>query len=156
VKKVPLAYFIHVLLLQDVRLIQLSTPEVQYSPGDVLMVCPHNAPEKVDQLFSLLSVGSDRRLCPDTVIQVTEGDNDAPVPLALKHPLTLRRCAEQYWDLNVSLRNGISLTVKLGLSLRAEHRLRVLEVVFLRTLFGFINEEVTEKCRKLYSGNIYD
>lgn len=81
------------------------------------MVCPHNSLESVDQLFGLLSVGSDRRLCPDTVIQVTERDNDAPVPVALKHPLTLRRCAEQYWDLNVSLRSGISFTIKLGLAL---------------------------------------
>jgi hypothetical protein len=39
---------------------------------------------------------------------------------------------------------------------RAEHKLRVLEVVFLRALFGFVKEEVTEKCRKLYSGNIYN
>lgn len=81
------------------------------------MVCPHNSLENVDQLFGLLSVGSDRRLCPDTVIQVTERDSDAPVPLALRQPLTLGRCAEQYWDLNVSLRNGISFTVKLGLAL---------------------------------------
>jgi len=117
VKRMPLAYFILSLLLQDVKLIQFSAPEVQYSPGDVLMVCPYNSLENVDQLFGLLSVGSDRRLCPDTVIQVTERDSDAPVPLALRHPLTLRRCAEQYWDLNVSLRNGISFTVKLGLAL---------------------------------------
>jgi sulfite reductase alpha subunit-like flavoprotein len=115
VKKIPLLYVIYFLLLQDVRLIQLSAPELQYSPGDVLMVCPHNTLDKVDQLFGLLSVGSDRRLCPDTVIHVTERDSDAPVPLALKHPLTLRRCAEQFWDLNVSLINGISFTVKLGL-----------------------------------------
>lgn len=81
------------------------------------MVCPHNSLENVDQLFGLLSVGSDRRLCPDTVIQVTERDSDAPVPLALRHSLTLRRCAEQYWDLNVSLRNGNSFTVKLGFAL---------------------------------------
>jgi len=32
---------------------------------------------------------------------------------------------------------------------RAEHILRVLEVVFLRALWGFIKEEVTEKRRKL-------
>ena len=80
------------------------------------MVRPHNSLENVDQLSGLLSVGSDRRLCPDTVIQATERDSDAPVPLALKLPLRLRRCAEQYWDLNVNPRNGISFTVKLGLA----------------------------------------
>lgn len=85
---------------QDVRLIQLSAPELHYSPGDVLMVCPHNAPDKVDQFFGLLSSGSDGRLHPDAVIEVSEKDSDAPVPLVLKHPLTLRKCAEQYWDLN--------------------------------------------------------
>jgi hypothetical protein len=37
---------------------------------------------------------------------------------------------------------------------RAEHILRVLEVVFLRVFCGFIKEEVTEKCRKLNSGNM--
>ena len=89
----PLAYFVISLLLQDVRLIQFTAPEMQYSPGDVLVVCPHNLLENVDQLFGLLSVGSDRRLCPDTVIQVTERDSDAAVPLALRHPLMLRRCA---------------------------------------------------------------
>ncbi|XP_069679042.1 NADPH-dependent diflavin oxidoreductase 1 [Periplaneta americana] len=86
---------------QDVRLIQLSAPELQYYPGDVLMVCPHNASERVDEFFELLSHGSDERLKdPDAVIQVTQKDADAPVPQALQHPLTLRKCAQQYWDLN--------------------------------------------------------
>jgi sulfite reductase alpha subunit-like flavoprotein len=104
----PVAYFTRFSLLQDVRLIHLSAPKLQYSPGDMLMVCPHNVPEKVDQFFSLLSYGSDGRLGPDAVIQVTEKDSDAPVPLALKHPLPLRKCAEQYWDLNVSMKNDIN------------------------------------------------
>lgn len=108
VNKMPVVYFTYLSLLQDVRLIHLSAPKLQYSPGDVLMVCPHNASEKVDQFFSLLSCGSDGRLGPDTVIHVKEKDSDAPVPLALKHPLTLRRCAEQYWDLNVSMKNDIN------------------------------------------------
>jgi sulfite reductase alpha subunit-like flavoprotein len=100
---VPPAYFTSFSLLQDVRLIQLLAPELQYSPGDVLMVCPQNAPEKVDQFFGLLSHGSGGTLDPGAVIHIMEKDSDAPVPLALKHPLTLRKCAEQYWDLNVSM-----------------------------------------------------
>jgi len=67
------------------------------------MVCPQNAPEKVDQFFGLLSHGSGGTLDPGAVIHIMEKDSDAPVPLALKHPLTLRKCAEQYWDLNVSM-----------------------------------------------------
>jgi hypothetical protein len=80
------------------------------------MVCPHNASDKVDQFFGLLSSGSDGRLHPDAVIQVMQKDSDAPVPLALKHPLTLRKCAEQYWDLNVSIKIEINLGLKLCLS----------------------------------------
>jgi sulfite reductase alpha subunit-like flavoprotein len=114
VNKMPVLYFIHFSLLQDVRLIHFSSPKLQYSPGDVLMVCPHNAQEKVDQFFSLLSCGSDGRLRPDAMIQVTEKDSDASVPLALKHPLTLRKCAEQYWDLNVSMKmTSVSVIVNL-------------------------------------------
>jgi sulfite reductase alpha subunit-like flavoprotein len=100
--------------LQDVRLIALSAPEVQYSPGDVLMVCPHNAADKVDHFFGLLSSSSDARLRPDTVIEVVQKDSDAPVPLALKRPLTLRKCAEQYLDLNVSMK----IEIHLGMNLR--------------------------------------
>jgi sulfite reductase alpha subunit-like flavoprotein len=90
---------------------------MQYSPGDVLMVCPHNASDKVDHLFGLLSSSSDARLHPDTVIEVTQKDSDAPVPLPLKHPLTLRKCAEQYWDLNVSIKIESHFCMKLYLSL---------------------------------------
>jgi hypothetical protein len=81
------------------------------------MVCPHNGPDKVDQFFGLLSSGSDGRLHPDAVIKVTERDSDAPVPLALKHPLPLRKCVQQYWDLNVSIKIKIHLGLKLCLSL---------------------------------------
>jgi hypothetical protein len=68
------------------------------------MVCPHNSSDIVDQFFGILSSSPDGRICPDTVIEVTQEDSDAPVPLALKHPLTLRKCAEEYWDLNVSIK----------------------------------------------------
>ena len=84
--------------LQDVRLIQLASPDADYSPGDVLMVSPHNALDKVDQFLSLIN----RELSPDMAIAVKSRDEDVPVPPGLQQPLTLRECATQYWDLSVS------------------------------------------------------
>ncbi|KAJ9585199.1 hypothetical protein L9F63_003002, partial [Diploptera punctata] len=83
---------------QDVRLIEMAAPDVEYSPGDVLMVCPHNAPDKVDQFFTLLN---SNEMNANMLIEVKSKDNDIPVPVILQKCLTLRKCAEQYWDLSI-------------------------------------------------------
>ncbi|PSN42116.1 hypothetical protein C0J52_02968 [Blattella germanica] len=83
---------------QDVRLIKMEAPGLEYHPGDVVMISPCNAPDKVDHFFSMLNRN---RIDPEFVVQVLEKDSDAPVPLALQNPISLRKCAEQYWDLNV-------------------------------------------------------
>lgn len=79
------------------RLIKFSTPGLNYDPGDVVMLTPHNSTQHVESFFkTVLS------LKPDTVISVMEVTADAPVPNYLKRFMTLRSCAEEYWDLNVS------------------------------------------------------
>lgn len=39
---------------QDVRLLEFSTPPIDYSPGDVLTIFPHNSPEDVQHLLELM------------------------------------------------------------------------------------------------------
>nr|CAD7425144.1 unnamed protein product [Timema monikensis] len=85
---------------QDVRLIEFSAPDLNYSPGDVLMVQPHNLKSSVGELFTMLADNVGTNLGPDTIITVTEREPDMPVPHALNQPITLGQCAQQYWDLN--------------------------------------------------------
>jgi hypothetical protein len=46
--------------------------------------------------------------------------------------------------------------VKLSLTLREEHRLRVFENRVLRRTFGLKKDEVTENCRKLHNEELRD
>nr|CAD7258918.1 unnamed protein product [Timema shepardi] len=92
---------------QDVRLIEFSAPDLTYSPGDVLMVQPHNLKSSVAELFTMLADNVTTSLGPDTIITVTEREPDMPVPRALSQPITLGQCAQQYWDLNVVLYSKI-------------------------------------------------
>nr|CAD7455990.1 unnamed protein product [Timema tahoe] len=87
---------------QDVRLIEFSAPDLNYSPGDVLMVRPHNLESNVVALFTMLADNVTTSLGPDTIITVTEREPDMPVPRALIQPITLGQCAQQYWDLNAT------------------------------------------------------
>ncbi|KAL1138646.1 hypothetical protein AAG570_008708, partial [Ranatra chinensis] len=87
---------------QEVRLLKLKSEEkINYSPGDVLMVRPHNRRQAVNHLMTLL--GGDSRkpfLNGETVLKISPRDPDMPVPDALKHPLNLHTLATSYWDLN--------------------------------------------------------
>nr|CAD7392239.1 unnamed protein product [Timema cristinae] len=87
---------------QDVRLIEFSAPDLNYSPGDVLMVQPHNLKSSVAELFTMLADSVRTSLSPDTIITVTEREPDMPVPHVLNQPITLGQCAQQYWDLNAT------------------------------------------------------
>lgn len=79
------------------RLIRLGCDST-YVPGDVALIRPQNRSEAVTQLLEILSP----IVAPDAVLHVTERDSDMPVPSALRQPLSLLQCAQQYWDLNVS------------------------------------------------------
>ncbi|XP_054271020.1 NADPH-dependent diflavin oxidoreductase 1 [Macrosteles quadrilineatus] len=81
---------------QDVRLVKLKS-SLMYSPGDVVAVRPQNSPESVAQLLEMLA---DRGLSPEARLRVSPRDEDMPVPPPLQTRLTLRQCAQQYWDLS--------------------------------------------------------
>jgi hypothetical protein len=46
--------------------------------------------------------------------------------------------------------------VKLGLTLREEHTLRVFKNSVLRKIFGPKRDEVTQECRRLHNKEVYD
>ncbi|XP_073968391.1 NADPH-dependent diflavin oxidoreductase 1 [Rhodnius prolixus] len=98
---------------QEVRLIKLkcesdslpfeSTP-LNYDPGDVVLVMPQNSPASVEKFLALLSSedrSAQKRLLPETVLQLSKLHMDMPIPESLKKPFTLSDCALNYWDLNV-------------------------------------------------------
>ncbi|XP_067007519.2 NADPH-dependent diflavin oxidoreductase 1 isoform X5 [Anabrus simplex] len=85
---------------QDVRLLQFSAPEIEYEPGDVLMVQPCNSQVVVDQFFATVSNSKNHKLDPNAIVRVKACDMYSPVPKVLQKPLTLRECVETYWDLN--------------------------------------------------------
>uniref|UniRef100_A0A1B6DR54 NADPH-dependent diflavin oxidoreductase 1 n=3 Tax=Clastoptera arizonana TaxID=38151 RepID=A0A1B6DR54_9HEMI len=80
---------------QDVRLIRLNC-ESKYIPGDVVVIRPQNSPNAVKHLLEMLSP----IISPDAILYINECDSDMPVPLALAKPISLVRCAQEYWDLN--------------------------------------------------------
>ncbi|XP_058465305.1 NADPH-dependent diflavin oxidoreductase 1 [Malaya genurostris] len=83
---------------QDVRLITFPKKNVDWKPGDVVYVRPHNSPEDVDRLFELFQ---DHNLnwFKETVVLLKEIDSEMPVPDILNRLLTLGTLAQQYWDL---------------------------------------------------------
>lgn len=83
---------------QDVRFITFTKKSVNWSPGDVVYVRPHNSPEDVDRLFELFQEHN-MKLNKSTVVLVQEIDSEMPVPAILRKPLPLERIAQQYWDL---------------------------------------------------------
>lgn len=58
---------------QDVRLLSLTCPNIEWTPGDVLLVRPHNLSDRVNELFSLLAEYN-LDFNADTVVQLREID----------------------------------------------------------------------------------
>lgn len=83
---------------QDVRFITFAKKSVDWNPGDVVYVRPHNSYEDVERLFELFQEHN-LGLNKDTVVLVKEIDSEMPVPAILRKPLPLERIALQYWDL---------------------------------------------------------
>ncbi|XP_056394205.1 NADPH-dependent diflavin oxidoreductase 1 [Hyla sarda] len=80
---------------QDVRLIEfdITGSGIQYSPGDVVMIQPHNSPEDVQQFCSLL------RLDADAVFVLDAHDPDTPAPPHLPQPCSVQHLVERYLDI---------------------------------------------------------
>ncbi|XP_055617108.1 NADPH-dependent diflavin oxidoreductase 1 [Toxorhynchites rutilus septentrionalis] len=83
---------------QDVRLITFPKKNVDWTPGDVVYVRPHNSQEDVDKLFELFHEHN-LKFYKDTVVLVQEIDSEMPVPAILREPLSLLTLVQQYWDL---------------------------------------------------------
>ncbi|RZF48149.1 hypothetical protein LSTR_LSTR009838 [Laodelphax striatellus] len=93
---------------QDVRGIKLHSPGVEYKPGDVAIIRPHNFDSSVDRLMELLAERtSPPKLTRHSRIQVVQRDSDMPVPELLREPVTIEVCAKQYWDLNAVARRYV-------------------------------------------------
>ncbi|XP_033220505.1 NADPH-dependent diflavin oxidoreductase 1 [Belonocnema kinseyi] len=93
---------------QDVRLIKLKTPGVEYTPGDVLYIRPKNSEEQVRKFFKVLN-DNDVNLDPDAIIRVSE--KEIKVPSVLQQDLKLHEIVEQYWDLNFKPRRSTIQTL---------------------------------------------
>ena len=83
---------------QDVRLFEFALPHIDYSPGDVLTIHPHNSTEDVDEIIRIM----DWTECADQHVHFvpeTSQPTSSPPPLSLTSPLTLRTLITQHLDL---------------------------------------------------------
>lgn len=65
------------------------------------MIKPKNSTHTVEQFFHLFS-DRNNEIYPDLVITLTTHFADMQIPSALQKPVTLKKIAEEYWDLHVS------------------------------------------------------
>uniref|UniRef100_A0A8D9DSL0 NADPH-dependent diflavin oxidoreductase 1 n=1 Tax=Cacopsylla melanoneura TaxID=428564 RepID=A0A8D9DSL0_9HEMI len=85
---------------QDVRHIRLHQPNsLVYSPGDVLLVHPHNRSSSVTKALELLQ-DRDQPLVETTRLLVEQKTQHMPVPYSLRQPCTIGQLVRCYWDLN--------------------------------------------------------
>ncbi|XP_071455129.1 NADPH-dependent diflavin oxidoreductase 1 isoform X2 [Hetaerina americana] len=87
---------------QDVRLLKFSTGSLEYSPGDVLTVCPSNLAENVKKFFEVTSFNPDQRIClyPNDPDVTSPSSKFRPVSQGGGGGVTVRECAEKVWDLS--------------------------------------------------------
>ncbi|VDN05650.1 unnamed protein product [Thelazia callipaeda] len=100
--------------------------ELRYSPGDVLMVHPNNLPEALNIVYEILGFSDDLLDRPFTLIP-RETCIPLPSPHLFKEGLTLRRCFERYFDLQMVPRRSFFRTLG-KLSLIKEEKERLLEL----------------------------
>ena len=123
---------------QDVRLIKLKTPGVEYFPGDVLHLRPKNSEEQVNKFFKVLN-DNNVFLDPNLMIHVSE--KEIKVPNVLKQDLKLKDIVEQYWDLSFKPRRSTIQT----LAFISENELEKEKLIEFTTatgqedLFNYIN-----------------
>lgn len=123
---------------QDVRLIKLKTPKVEYYPGDVLYVRPKNSEKQVQKFFQVLQ-DNNVNIDSDTIIRITE--KEIKVPVVLQQDLKLKDIVEQYWDLSYKPRRSTIQT----LAFISENELEKEKLIEFTTpsgqedLFNYIN-----------------
>ncbi|XP_069627893.1 NADPH-dependent diflavin oxidoreductase 1 isoform X3 [Haliaeetus albicilla] len=74
--------------------LEIISPDVRFSAGDVVMIQPQNCPEDVQQFCQLLRLDPDRRF----VLKPTEPD--ASLPALLPQPCTIRHLVTHYLDIS--------------------------------------------------------
>lgn len=85
-------------MLQDVRLLKMHVPDLNYKPGDVLMVQPQNLDENIELFLKLLGLNENDIL----EIQQAEDDYFLPLPPYLLVPkpyMSVVDCARNVLDL---------------------------------------------------------
>ena len=87
---------------QDVRLFEFSTPLVDYQPGDVLTIFPHNTASAVDKLIQIMQWQEVADKTIHFVSTIPDSTPASPPPLAMtsKIPRTLRHLLTTHLDLN--------------------------------------------------------
>ncbi|KAL1457903.1 hypothetical protein WDU94_008083 [Cyamophila willieti] len=87
---------------QDVRHFKFQQPDsLVYSPGDVLLVHPHNRSSSVIKALDLLR-DRDQPLLETTRLMVEQKNSYMPVPYPLREPCTVGQLVRSYWDLNAT------------------------------------------------------
>lgn len=87
---------------QDVRLLELTTPKVDYHPGDVLTIYPKNFPEDVNSFLTLMGWDD---IADDEVVFTLNPSSEIPSsaaspPLGSEHGLlSLRKLLTDYLDI---------------------------------------------------------
>lgn len=85
---------------QDVRLLRFTFPfDFGWNPGDILKVLPQNSDETLADFFDILS-SSVYGFNEKTVVKFRQIHEEMPLPLAYRHPATLKMMAKYYWDLS--------------------------------------------------------
>ncbi|KAM9595107.1 NADPH-dependent diflavin oxidoreductase 1 isoform 4-T11 [Morphnus guianensis] len=74
--------------------LEIISPDVRFSAGDVVMIQPQNCPEDVQQFCQLL------RLDPDRCFVLKPTDPDASLPALLPQPCTIRHLVTHYLDIS--------------------------------------------------------
>lgn len=85
---------------QDVRLLEFETPAIDYQPGDVLTIFPHNDPAAVDKLIDIMHWHDIADKPVHFVSTSPESTSETVAPFAQSAQLTLRTLLLKHLDLN--------------------------------------------------------
>lgn len=93
-----MSLILNIHIFKDVRLIKFQTEGQEYAPGDLLVLRPKNLPWKVEEFKKTLA-DNGINIPDNTVIKLTENDQNIAVPEALKAEVTFKQLCEEYFDL---------------------------------------------------------
>ncbi|XP_037819423.1 NADPH-dependent diflavin oxidoreductase 1 [Lucilia sericata] len=85
---------------QDVRLLEFVTSDsINWSPGDIIQVQPHNSPKQVEDFF-LWAQEHKLDFTADTLVEISSIHDDMPLPKCYSKPLTVEQMVTYLWDLS--------------------------------------------------------